>query len=107
MVTLSAIGSDGRTAHERSRGEPYWKELPIFGDCVFYLPLGRARGIANKLESKLLKGVYLGLRLGTNEMYIGTVTGVVRAAAIKRKTEPERFVRDVWLAPWKPTPRVQ
>ena len=42
------------------------------------------------LEAKMLNGVYLGLRLGTNEMYIGIVKGVIRAAPIKRTTESER-----------------
>ena len=75
MVKSSEIGSDGRTAYERSRGTPCRKELPMFGQCVFYRLLDRTGGRANKL----------GRRLGTNEMYIGTATGVVRGAAIKRK----------------------
>ena len=70
------------------------KELPSFGDCVLYLPLDRARDRANKLDSKFLNGVYLRLMLGTNEIYISIATDVVRAAAIKRKTEPERSVWD-------------
>ena len=40
------------------------------------------------LGPKFVSGMFLGLRLGTNEMHIGTTTGVVRAGAIKRKTEP-------------------
>ena len=95
MVSLCEMGSDGRTAYERSRGKPCRKELPIFCECVFYPPLDRTRGRANKLEAKIIHGMYLGLRFGINEMYIGTVTGLVRGAAIKRKTEPQRFVWDV------------
>ena len=71
MVSLFEIGSDWRTAYERSRDKPHPKELPMFGACVFYFPLDRARG---KLEAKFFDGVYLGLRLGTNEMYIGIAT---------------------------------
>ena len=56
-------GSDGRAAHDRSRGKPYWKELRIFGECEFHLPLDRTRGRASKLEAKLLRGVYLKLRV--------------------------------------------
>ena len=43
----------------------------------------------------VLPSVGQNTRLGTNEMYIGTATSVVRATSIKRKTEPERFVWDV------------
>lgn len=42
-------------------------------------------------------------------MYIGTKNGVVRAAAIKRRIEPQRFVWDEFASitgtPWKPMPR--
>ena len=34
MVSLFEIGSDGRTAYERTRGKRYRQELPIFGECV-------------------------------------------------------------------------
>ena len=75
--------------------------------CVFHFPFDGTRYSVNKLETKLLHGVYLGLRWETNEMYIGTATGVVRAAGIKRKTEPARCVWDLLIAvmgaPWKPT----
>ena len=55
IVSLFEIGSDRRTAYERSR-------------------LHRTRGRANKLEAKFFSGVYLELRLGTNEMYISSAT---------------------------------
>ena len=42
------------------------------------------------------------------QMYIGTATGVVSIAAVKRKTEPELGMWDrlnaVLGAPWKKTP---
>ena len=57
-----------------------------------FLPLDRTRARAKKLEAKFLGGVYLGVGLGTNEMDIGTKTGVVRDAAIERKTEQVRVV---------------
>ena len=92
MVSVFDIGNDGKK-------------------CAFHLPLDRARGRENKLEAKFPNGVHLGLRLRTNEMYIGTATSVARAAAIKRKTEPERFLWDVLnaveSAPWKPSPGAQ
>jgi hypothetical protein len=72
------------------------------------LPLDRARGKAIKLDAKWLTGVFLGLKLGSNEMYLGTSTGVVRAAAVKRKTQNQRFewaeLNAVVGSPRKPTP---
>ncbi len=60
MPSLFEVGSDGLTAYERTRGKKYRPELPIFGVCVYYLPLGRTRGKANNLSAKWLMGVYLG-----------------------------------------------
>ena len=57
--------------------------IPYFQFCF---PWDRARGRANNLGAKFLNGVFLGLRLGTNEVHIGTATGVVRAETIKRET---------------------
>ena len=34
MVSLFELGSDGRTAYERSQGKPYRNEFAIFGECV-------------------------------------------------------------------------
>ena len=47
-------------------------------------------GTANTQEAKFFSGTYLGLRMGTNDMYIGTMTAVVKVAATKRRTEQER-----------------
>ena len=76
VVSLFEIGSDRRAAYERSRCIPYPKAPHPLGECAFNFPLHRARGRGDKLAAKLLKGVYLGLRLGTNEMYISTAKGV-------------------------------
>ena len=51
-------------------------------------PCSAFRWTEHNLGAKFLSGMFLGLSLGTNEMYIGTTTGVGRADAIKRKTEP-------------------
>ena len=89
MVSLFEISSDGRTAHERTRGKKYRRELPIFGECVFYLPMDRARGRLNKLEAKWLSGVYLGLKLSTNELYIGTENWRRENGGSEKKTRNE------------------
>ena len=54
---------------------------------MFSFPLDRARDRAN-FGSDVPQRNVSRTEVGTNEMYIGTATGVVRAEAIKRKTEP-------------------
>ena len=106
LVSLFEVGADGRTAYERTRGKKFRRELPPFGEVVFYLPLDRQKGHLNKLQAKWLVGVYLGLRLDTGELYIGLEQGVVRARAVRRR--PGAAARDRSLfdgfrgTPWKP-----
>ena len=77
VVSVFEIGSDG----EDSVREILWQTARERD-----FRLDRTRGRANVLEAKFVNGVYLGLRLGTNEMHISIATGVVRGAAMKRKT---------------------
>ena len=42
-------------------------------------------------EAKFFNGVYLGLRFGANEMYIGTATGVVQSPSDQAKDRARTF----------------
>ena len=84
LITLFCVGADGRTAYERSRGKPWKRALPKFGETVLYLPHDRNRGHKNKLEPRYLgPAIYLGVLLGTGEIYVGTPEGIKTAFAFK------------------------
>ena len=97
MVSLFENGSDGRTAHERSRG----KRAPL---C-----LGQNKSQSEQAGSEVPQWSVCRTEVGNPRD--GHRHGVVRAAANKRMTEPERFVWNVLNAfvgaPWKPTPGAQ
>ncbi len=63
------------------------------------------------MDAKWLSGIYLGLELGFHEMCVGAKKGVVRAAAVKRKTDRLRFawgeLNVVVGTPRRPTPADQ
>ena len=102
------VGSDGRTAYERTRGNKCKRQLPPFGERVFYLPTDRRRGRKNKFEAKWFSGVYIGLQVDSGELYIMTKSGVVRARAVKTTTANSQHMIEMLGefrgAPWRPTP---
>ena len=90
-VSLLEIVADGRTAYERSLGKQKRKKRPVFGECGLYLPFDRTRDKTHNLRAKFLNGVYLGLRLKINEMYIGTKTGLCPSRSDQAKDRARAF----------------
>ena len=101
-------GADGKTAYERQRGRKCRQEVIPFGESVHYRKLEEDK--KNKLDSKWEDGVWLGHARGSNECLIGTPAGVVRAWAIKRRPEEERWCADnleaVQGTPARPNPNL-
>ena len=77
------VGVDGKTAYERERGKKFKKELLEFGECVHYLPLKHGPKLS-KLAAKWRDGVFLGVKEGSDEMYVGTDEGVFKARSLRR-----------------------
>ena len=102
-------GDDGKIAYERQKGRKCNLEVVPFGECVHYRRLG-AGDNKNKLESSWEEGVWLGHNRGSSEVLIGTPEGVVRARAVKRRPEDERWRADAILnvagTPAKPNPQM-
>ena len=74
-----------------------------------YLPLKTNRRDRSKLE-RLREGIWLGMRLRTNEALIGTPGGVVKARTIRILPEDEKWsgasILDVKGTPRRPNPLV-
>ena len=101
-------GTDGKTAYERQRGRKCSLEVIPFGEFVHYRKLG-TDDRKNKLESAWAEGIWLGHARGSSEALIGAADGVVRARAVKRKPEEERWNASVVLSvqgtPARPNPQ--
>ncbi len=79
-----------------------------FGEKVWYKELRFGKDRKNKFEGEWPEGLWLGRNCASNEAIIGTKEGVIRAYAIKRKTEEERWdsklIKNVKGTPQKATP---
>ena len=103
-------GPDGKTAYEKQMGRACKVEVVPFGETVMYKRLEESGRKKNKLESSWEHGVWLGHARGSNESLVGTADGVVRAWAIKRKAEGERWckerIQNIRGTPQRPNPNM-
>ena len=85
------VHDDGKTAYQRTHGQPYPGYVLEFGERVFYFVLKRSR---TKLDRRWNDGVYLGSSQSSNEHFIGLSSGnVVRARGLARVRAELRWDR--------------
>ena len=99
---------DGVTAYERLHLTRYSKPLLIFGECCI---CRRPGAQLNKLEIHWLHGIWLGRDSKTDEHFIGTEGGIVRARAVRRMIESQQWIKERVLAmewtPWRTSAAVR
>ena len=91
LVNRCRIGVDGMTAYERITGKPNRKKMCEFGETVMYMGVKSKNEKSNKLNPKFEYGIWLGVHGRSSEDIIGTEQGVLRASAIKRVPDDERW----------------
>ena len=91
LVSRYMVGKDGRTAYERRRGRRCRLKLATFGEKVWYKAAREHKERMYKLETEWKEGTWLGHTRNSNEAIIGTADGAVRAYAVKRQVEEERW----------------
>jgi hypothetical protein len=101
--------SDGKTAYERIRGKKCVRPVAEFGEYIHFRPLKGDPVRDNKLEPQWRDGVWLGVDARTDEVYVGTEEGVVRARDIRRRPADQRWSAEVLKkvkgVPWSPCGR--
>ncbi|CAK0896643.1 unnamed protein product, partial [Prorocentrum cordatum] len=99
------VGSGGRAPYELRNGRAYKRALPAFGEEAFYLPVGKRE---SRLVGRWLEGVFYGIRDDSDEVYVATPKGVMRARSVKRMPLAARSDRALFSelqgAPWRPVP---
>ena len=104
ILSLFEVGSDGRNPYQRLRGKKMKQPLVEFGESVHFLIPDH--GSLGKMESKWRNGIYLGIRMESSEMLVGTSEGVFKVRSIRRKPDGQRWDADqvcsVIGVPWKP-----
>ncbi len=107
VISRGRKDEEGFSAYRRWKGREFQRPVAEFGECVLYLPaLSAGR---DKFDVRWREGVWLGIRMESEESIIGTSEGVVKARDFRRKPEnggrwsKEGFNSFVGL-PWEPYP---
>ena len=102
------VGKNGRTAFERRRGRKCRIPTAQFGEKVWWRMERRKTDRGNRMESEWRTGIWLGHNRDTNESWIGIKEKAVKAWAVRRMDEEERWsargLEEIGGAPQQPNP---
>ena len=95
MIRYAHVGDLGKTVVQLIRGPTPSRNIAQFGKNILYNPLklsGRHRG---NMEDTFLDGIFLGMRLRSDEILVGTTTGVIKTRTQRRRVEEEQWDNDI------------
>ena len=95
LLSRYSVGKDGKTPYERRRGRKCNIPVVVFGEKVYYKELRQNKDHKDKLQSEWFTGIWLGHARSSNEHLIGTKSGAIKAYAIKRQGEDQRWDADL------------
>ena len=90
VISRYKVGPDGKTAYERRRGRRCMVPLAAIGEKVWFRKLEKNKN-RNKFDIKWDEGIWLGHTRNSNEAFIGTPEGTVKAYACKRRPDDEKW----------------
>ena len=98
------VGVDGKTGWERRRGRKCRVPVCLFGENVWYKEIRKSKNKKHHLETEEREGIWLGHARSSNEVYIGTRNGVVRAYTVKRRDAQSQWDAEL-IKQMRGTPR--
>ena len=81
LLRQFSIGKDDKTPHQRLKGRRSQKQLIEFGMSVHFMPLDPLD--QPNADPRYMDGIWLGLRMGTEEYLVGNATGVFKARSVR------------------------
>ena len=104
------MGDLGKTAVDLIHGSKSSRNIAQFGEKILYKPLkipGHHRG---NMEDTFLDGIFLGMRLRSDEILVGTLRGVIKTRTLRRRVEEEQwdneFAWSIKGEPRQPVPSI-
>ena len=83
----------------------------LFGEKILYMPLKISTKPVPKMEERFREGIFLGMRMRSDEIIVGTADGVIKARTIRRRPKGEQWsaeeVKNMKGTPSMPVPGVQ
>lgn len=98
------VDHTGKTAVQIIRGSRAHRTIAQFGERVIYQRAKVSSHPRSNMEENFEEGIFLGMRLRSDEVVIGTTGGVIKARSVRRKPEAERWDKEMCKA-MRGTPR--
>ena len=93
MLSRFRISTDDKTAYEKQTGRRCQLEVVPFAEKVWFRRLSSSDRKKAAMSSRWEEGIWLGHCRGSNEIWIGTTSGAVKAWTVRRRVEAERWDR--------------
>ena len=91
MTRYAHVGNLGKTAVQLIRGSKSSRNIAQFGEKILYKPLKLSGHHRGNMEDTFLDGIFLGMRLRSDEILIGTARGVIKTRTLRRRVEEEQW----------------
>ena len=110
MTRYAHVGDLGKTAVQLIRGSKSSRNIAQFGEKILYKPLKLSGHHRGNMEDTFLDGIFLGMRLRSDEILIGTARGVIKTRRLRRRVEEEQwdpeFAKSIKGEPRQPVPGI-
>ena len=110
MTRYAHVGDLGKTAVQLTRGSKSSRNIAQFGEKILYKPLKLSGHHRGNMEDTFLDGIFLGMRLRSDEILVGTTKGVIKTRTLRRRVEEElwdnEFARSIKGEPRQPVPGI-
>ena len=107
MTRYAHVGDLGKTAVHLIRGSKSSRNIAQFGEKILYKPLKLSGG---NMEDTFVDGIFLGMRLRSDEILNGTARGVIKTRTLRRRVEEEQwdpeFAKSIKGEPRQPVPGI-
>ena len=91
MTRYAHVGDLGKTAVQLIRGSKSSRNIAQFGEKILYKPLKLSGHHRGNMEDTFLDGIFLGMRLRSHEILIGTARGIIKTRTLRRRVEEEQW----------------
>ena len=93
VITRSKVSERTRmTAYEFHKGKESSAAMLPIGESIMYMPPKSKSDDRSKLEPRFQEGIYLGVSSRSNEVIVGTESGVTVARSIRRRPDEEKIM---------------
>ena len=93
LMNRLEVGRDGKTAYERIRGKRASVLGLEFGEKVLFMKKEKGKTLA-KLRSKWDYGIFVGVRVRSNEIWVATREKTLKVRSVRRLPEEARWSAD-------------